>query len=160
MPIKDPILRNKYYSDWRKANPEKASKWAREHPEKQRAKIARWKKNNPEKVAAWTKANADKVYTSFVKWRKANPEKRRAHRLASEARIPMIECVRCGSKKRLHRHHPDYAKPLEVIILCAKCHGEEHIEMRRIEPVLKDAYSECFPEDLEWISEMMKRRKI
>jgi hypothetical protein len=38
--------------------------------------------------------------------------------------IPAIECLLCGSKERLERHHPDYDKPLEVIILCRDCHME------------------------------------
>jgi len=44
--------------------------------------------------------------------------------------IKMTECAKCGSKERLHRHHPDYNKPLEVIILCKKCHEEEHRQLR------------------------------
>jgi hypothetical protein len=36
--------------------------------------------------------------------------------------IPAIECLLCGSKERLERHHPDYSKPLEVMILCQTCH--------------------------------------
>jgi hypothetical protein len=40
-------------------------------------------------------------------------------------------CERCGADysecyRKLHGHHPDYAKPLEVIWLCAQCHVKEH----------------------------------
>jgi len=38
-------------------------------------------------------------------------------------------CQRCGAKPpphRLHAHHPDYAKPLDVVWLCSLCHGHEH----------------------------------
>lgn len=36
------------------------------------------------------------------------------------------QCAECGSKTNLHRHHPDYNKPMEVIILCRKCHNLLH----------------------------------
>lgn len=35
-------------------------------------------------------------------------------------------CEKCGSEEKLHRHHPDYSKPLEVVILCHKCHFALH----------------------------------
>ena len=35
-------------------------------------------------------------------------------------------CVKCGSKESLHRHHEDYNKPLEVMILCEVCHRNIH----------------------------------
>jgi hypothetical protein len=37
-------------------------------------------------------------------------------------------CSSCGaSTKRIHGHHCDYAKPLEVIWLCVPCHKAWHI---------------------------------
>jgi hypothetical protein len=39
------------------------------------------------------------------------------------------KCEKCGIDARqapLHRHHPDYNAPLNVIWLCAACHGEMH----------------------------------
>lgn len=36
-------------------------------------------------------------------------------------------CERCGAApKQLHKHHPDYSKPLDIIWLCSKCHGLAH----------------------------------
>lgn len=35
-------------------------------------------------------------------------------------------CEVCGSEEKIHRHHEDYAKPLEVNFLCEKHHLEIH----------------------------------
>jgi hypothetical protein len=36
------------------------------------------------------------------------------------------QCQVCGTTKNLNRHHEDYTKPLEVIILCYRCHKKHH----------------------------------
>ena len=53
------------------------------------------------------------------------PEKDAARRLAYK--IPLKPaCEKCGGIGKLHRHHPDHAKPLEVITLCIPCHEATH----------------------------------
>jgi len=43
-------------------------------------------------------------------------------------------CEMCGRKDvRLVRHHTDYRKPFEVMILCDKCHYEWHQKNKAIE---------------------------
>lgn len=39
-------------------------------------------------------------------------------------------CSRCGAA-RAHGHHADYARPLDVVWLCARCHKAEHRAMTR-----------------------------
>lgn len=40
--------------------------------------------------------------------------------------IRPAQCTRCGESQKLHAHHDDYSKPLEVRWLCTECHGCEH----------------------------------
>ena len=101
---------------------------------------------NPEKVREMWRNNRksgkrtpeqEKVLTSFVVKRagvsrgvaRENPEKRSAH-IAAQS-IPRPEtCQRCGEPHRkLHRHHPDYTKPLLVEFLCPRCHMRLHKEI-------------------------------
>lgn len=36
-------------------------------------------------------------------------------------------CSKCGvTANKIHGHHTDYSKPLEVVWLCSICHAEEH----------------------------------
>lgn len=59
-------------------------------------------------------------------------EQRKAHSLVSYAvkcgRISKPKhCDDCGIEaKRIHGHHEDYSKPLDVAWLCVPCHGKRH----------------------------------
>ena len=65
------------------------------------------------------------------RWRARNPQKAAAHILLNNAirygRLQKAPCEVCGSIK-VHGHHEDYAKPLEVIWLCSKHHRQLHAE--------------------------------
>jgi hypothetical protein len=62
-------------------------------------------------------------------WNKKNPEAYRAHYLVTNAvrdgRLKKLPCLFCGDEK-VHGHHRDYSKPLDVIWLCPKCHHRLH----------------------------------
>lgn len=65
------------------------------------------------------------------KWLDTNPEKRAAHViLNNRIRDGHIEkpdtCQECGDGGRIHGHHEDYSKPLEIDWLCATCHAKRH----------------------------------
>ena|SRR3990167_5911871 len=63
----------------------------------------------------------------------SDPAKRRARNIAQAAirrgKIQRKPCERCG-KKKVHAHHPDYQKPLDVVFLCDPCHKLEHQAIR------------------------------
>ena len=68
------------------------------------------------------------------KWIEKNPLKKAAYRIFKSAikagRLKRQPCERCGSTVRVHGHHDDYYKPLEVRWLCPQCHTNLHREMR------------------------------
>jgi len=63
------------------------------------------------------------------KWRKKYPEAYRAQNAVNNAirdgKIEKEPCLFCGDDK-VHGHHSDYSKPLDVVWLCAKCHHRLH----------------------------------
>jgi hypothetical protein len=68
----------------------------------------------------------------------ANPErraKRLARKIVQEAvrRGALVRhpCEKCGSEDRIHGHHDDYSKPMEVRWLCLPCHALLHRGERR-----------------------------
>jgi hypothetical protein len=40
--------------------------------------------------------------------------------------IKLIKCERCGDINNLVMHHEDYNKPLDIIVLCKRCHNINH----------------------------------
>ena len=60
-----------------------------------------------------------------------NPSIGQAHTMVNSAvrdgRLNKPErCSKCKSRGRIHGHHSDYNKPLEVIWFCESCHAEWH----------------------------------
>lgn len=107
--------------------------------------------------AEWVSKNKDKVHKNHKKWRdehknlvhklnveyrinnkeklfkaKSKPENKFKNkaRYVSREKISLIDkcCEFCGATEDLHRHHNDYSKPLEITILCRKCHIKWHNE--------------------------------
>lgn len=69
-----------------------------------------------------------------VAWLQRNKDRRAAHVLLGSAiksgTVSKLPCAVCGSQKRVHGHHDDYTKPLDVRWLCPKHHAEHHRKMR------------------------------
>ena len=138
MPRRDMEKRRKQIREavrrFRVNHPERASQQSREsmrkaiteNPQKFRERALEWKKNHPE---------CEKNY------QKSNPLMRPAQYLAQK-NIQVSKCEKCSTTKNLQRHHSDYSKPLEVQVLCVRCHNAVHhsllVELNNTEKVKDD----------------------
>ena len=70
-------------------------------------------------------------------YRAKNPEKYKAHEIVNRAirdgKLDRKPCEVCGSDKRVHAHHDDYSRPLDVRFFCPVHHAEHHKAMREEE---------------------------
>lgn len=93
----------------------------------------------PHRVAArhqylQTEAGKQSRKRSTDRWQSTYPKKRHASHMVNNAvRDGKIEkqysCSECGRDGvRIHGHHDDYGKPLEVRWLCSRCHTAWHRE--------------------------------
>lgn len=41
-------------------------------------------------------------------------------------------CEECGDPGRIETHHIDYARPFDVMFLCARCHAGVHARLRSL----------------------------
>lgn len=121
------MSRAEYLRQW------KASKGPEWHEENRR-----W---NREYMRTKRAANPEALLETTRRWRARNPHLVNERGLARSARIALSNAVRDGkvmkpsccqrcwrvtSSRRLHGHHHDYSKPLEVEWICSACHGKEH----------------------------------
>jgi len=93
------------------------------------------------------KNNKEKIKIQSNEWKDKNPIRRReilkknqikAHKenpLIFNARLLALRhikipigylCEICNKNLAVHRHHDDYNKPLEVSLICKKCHIDIH----------------------------------
>jgi hypothetical protein len=80
-----------------------------------------------------TKAGKTAMFHARKRWEAKAPEKKAANIILNNAvRDGKIEkpafCSVCGASGRIHGHHHDYTKPLDVIWCCARCHRQFHKE--------------------------------
>lgn len=83
------------------------------------------------------KQRAKRYQEKALQWRQdyldRNPQKRKAHLLVQYALrkgdLKPKPCERCNFAFGVQAHHEDYSKPLDVVWLCQKCHGERHREI-------------------------------
>ena len=105
-----------------------------------KADVAAHRKANIGKIRAYdrkrakTPARKKKLRENSVSFRKKNPVKYHAHSLVSSAvkcgrLVKPKKCEACGKERKLHGHHKDYYKPLDVDWLCVPCHHKEHKEI-------------------------------
>src|SRR5262252_1357455 len=107
-----------------------------ENPERVRARDrARYQRDKEKRRAAMdayqaTPAGREAHNVASRRWAKANYPKRRAHIIVSNAlrsgKLVQGPCEVCGAAK-VHAHHDDYTKPLEVRWLCPEHHAQHHM---------------------------------
>jgi hypothetical protein len=104
------INRKEYNEKWRKNNPEYFREYYKQNREIRLSCNKRFWLNHPERYELY------KIYRAALYHKKINK---------------LDQCQICGSKeKKIHGHHFDYAKPLEVTWLCVECHKEIHRKKR------------------------------
>ena len=89
--------------------------------------------NRVEARKAYSKTTSGKAAHSRSKnrWLESNRIKRSAHLILQYAvrRGDVTKgavCSECSAGGKIHGHHEDYLKPLDVVWLCPKCHSRKH----------------------------------
>jgi len=89
-----------------------------------------------EKKRSKTPERQEGYRRNALQWKAKNPQAYKAHYLVSNAirdgRLQRLPCEFCGSEK-VHAHHKDYLKPLDVMWLCPKCHNRLHAAFPELE---------------------------
>jgi hypothetical protein len=94
---------------------------------------------DPEAYRAYSRARGQHPTTQsrIAEYKRANPEKVAAQQKVTYAlktgRLVRGKCQVCGTDIRIHAHHEDYSKPLDVWWLCAVHHKARHKVLRTIE---------------------------
>jgi hypothetical protein len=83
-----------------------------------------------DRMRAKTPERREQARRIGIQWRAAHPDAYKAQNAVNNAvrdrRLQKQPCAICGAEEHVHAHHQDYAKPLEVKWLCAKCHHRVH----------------------------------
>ncbi len=132
-----------------KCNEKKALDFFYKHPQTEDGYLGKCKgcakkdstkhrKDNIDKIRLHDRERAKLPYriaqkTKFIKaYNKEFPERYAANITLNHAikigKIKRMPCQVCGSTTRIHGHHEDYYKPLEVEWLCSKHHKRKHKE--------------------------------
>lgn len=98
--------------------------------------------NLPHRVEARQRYQQTEAYKeasnkSRKRYVERHPEIRNAHIIVGNflrdgKLVKPDSCAECGSSERLHAHHCDYSKPLDVVWLCHDCHVEWHLQNKPI----------------------------
>lgn len=91
------------------------------------------REKNIERIRAYDRARGNRQGYEYTKeYRSKYPNKYRAHNIVNKAirdkKLFKEPCEICGSNEKIHAHHDDYAKPLNVRWLCSAHHRQWHIE--------------------------------
>lgn len=100
------------------------------------------RKHDPKRVRSrrlYAFANSEAHTIKAAAWAQRNADKRAAQIAVGNAvrdgHLLKEPCCVCGSTERVHGHHEDYEKPLNVVWLCPKHHAEYHAVRRSVKRV-------------------------
>jgi hypothetical protein len=132
-------MRHELYLRTKERQNAQSKKWRAEHPREWRKYYRQWLANlSPEKKAEYAEkqkryrhAHPEIYRNAARKYQENKPRQYWSNQLINAAvHLGILtrpdHCSQCGSRKRIQAHHPDYSKPLEVVWLCATCHGKVH----------------------------------
>ena len=107
-----------------------SKEWWREYRVKNADKLRAYKREYDRRMF---KEHREREINRRKEWSKRNPIKQRAQQKVGQAvlrgKLKRLPCQVCGEVK-VHAHHADYSKPLEVIWLCPVHHAAEHRRLR------------------------------
>lgn len=135
-----PSMKDGYVNSCKDCHSKKSRKYRLDNIEKIRAydrKRSRLE-HRKEQSVKYKKAAASRriIISDVTAWRKKNPEKHKAQNAVAIAiragKIKKRPCEKCGTIDNIHAHHEDYSKPLDIMWLCSKHHGERHIELNEL----------------------------
>lgn len=108
-----------YHQKYRINNKLKFRKYQKKYADKNREYYQRKNKEQYQK-------NKESGYHNQKQqeYAKKYPERIKARNKVTNNHLRDIECQKCGRKKNLEGHHPDYSKPAQIVTLCKKCHNE------------------------------------
>lgn len=86
---------------------------------------------NIEKYREYDRHRGSRQSKEYCKeYRNRFPQKYKAHCIVNNAirdgKLFKERCCVCGSSEKIHAHHDDYLKPLNVRWLCSACHSQWH----------------------------------
>ena len=83
---------------------------------------------------AYSARNSGNRAYATATWRANHPEKRSAHQSVQTAvrngSLAKKSCDVCGIAVRIHAHHDDYSRPLDVVWLCHTHHMDRHAMLK------------------------------
>lgn len=118
---------------------------SRMHRYKNLKKVMAYDRNRPNRLERIikgikyrkTKIGRQKAKEGSARWIENNKHKKTAsNRVNAAIRSGSLlkePCAICGSENRIHGHHENYKKPLEVIWLCPEHHSLIHVDKRENE---------------------------
>ena len=133
--------------EWYYKNKERTRQYRIENKEHIREKELKYHKKNKDKLLSYDKAYCKKNRKKILKRRwKNTPQQMQTRKtlgyaVSSGKIFKPNKCKKCGKKfpkKKIHGHHFNYSKPLEVFWLCQKCHYSLHQYLE----IIKEAKSE------------------